>query len=185
MPRYFLNVPASHHEYAITHGAIFDPTTKTFYVDEDIPEALEAFSQRRPDRQTQTRQAFPRCAQCGSRMVERYSRRLDTLAWYCLRHPDEHDVLGHWIPDSFTPLGTSAKAGLYNSDAPPDKPGRSALIRVVSKAIDVLGKRHFEKWLFTPNDQLENCLPAKLLESHEGVVKVLTLLAQMAKSKIR
>lgn len=185
MRRYVLKVPLSHREYAIAHGAQFDASTNTFYVDGDVPESLESFSQTKPDRKTLPRQAFPRCAQCGSRMVEQYSEADEAWVWVCVSHPRAHRILKRWNPALFSSLDASLRAGLRDQAGPTNKPNTADLFKVVSKACDVLGKRCFQNWLFEPNSALGSRRPADLLNCKEGVNEVLKLLASIGKASIR
>lgn len=88
MKRYYLKVPKDKVDYALRYGASQEADSGRYFVDGDIPEALEAFTTERPERLL-LRKAVknPRCPNCHSPMTERRGRGQHPWFWGCTRFP--------------------------------------------------------------------------------------------------
>lgn len=177
--RYFLVVPAEMVDYALRHGAQFDQTTQSFYIDGDIPEPLEKFTNERVERTHLPRQRPPKCPVCRSGMVERRSR-LGSNFWGCSRFPYCRKTLPFELKrldvDEILLGQLSTKAGRAIKL---ERAGTDDYIRIVKRAHKILGDEHFEDWLFSPHAGIENLWPVDLLGTKRGVALVERLLVKL------
>lgn len=178
MHRYDLKVPPEWFDYAISHGAQFDPERKTFYTIDDIPEPLERFAMERVKRESLPHRPSPTCA-CGRRMVLRASKRGDHF-WGCSGYPKCISTRPFY-EDPVDFLGVlKTKLEISQSNPQMARPTKHQVLEVALRAQSVLGKERVEEWLFTPNELTEMQSPAEAMKTYLGYERVRGVLNAMA-----
>lgn len=174
--RFYLEIPWDQRGYAFRYGAQLEEETNRFFVDGDIPEALEAFTNERPERITLKQPGRPPvCPRCRSRMVQCENKKTGHFFWGCSRYPKCRTALSMRHP---TWNSTSEFSPSYLDDTHPRRASVADYIRIANMALKKFGPEKFEEWLFSPQEQLGNVRPAEMLKTKTGVAVVETLLVR-------
>lgn len=173
---YKLRVPKEWFEYAIEHGAKYDPTARTFYTLGDIPEPLERFGTEKVEREFLPPRRAPKCPACYAAMHLRTSRQGNTF-WGCTNFPKCRAIR------QYHPRRLDCYEAILQESGPishlsetAEKATKADLYTIVEATLKTLGRETFESWLFTPHSKLSGMRPADVMGTRQGILLIWNLL---------
>lgn len=173
-----LNITSAVKAMAESHGAYFDKSQRTWFVDGDVPGPLYAYVVKEERKRDYFAEQVPQCKVCGSQMALRKNRTSGANFWGC----SILSCRGTRPYEDVEPTAVNrGRAGGASRERTPQFEDKESAAEIIAHAVELFGSEAAASaWLKAPKVGLRNHghTPLQAIQTLEGCVITVRLLSE-------